>query len=42
VHSAGGVLIQHLKELLLHTDLKREDTIFQAITYQRIIYLGLF
>jgi acetoacetyl-CoA synthetase len=28
VHGAGGVLLQHLKELLLHTDLKREDTIF--------------
>lgn len=27
VQSAGGVLINHLKELLLHTDLKREDTI---------------
>ena len=26
--SAGGVLINHLKELLLHTDLKREDKIF--------------
>ncbi|MFZ3170668.1 MAG: acetoacetate--CoA ligase [Carboxydocellales bacterium] len=32
VHSAGGVLIQHLKELLLHTDLKREDTIFYFTT----------
>jgi len=27
VQSAGGVLINHLKELLLHTDLKRTDTI---------------
>jgi len=27
VHGAGGTLIQHAKELLLHTDLKREDTI---------------
>jgi len=27
VQSAGGVLINHLKELILHTDLKREDTI---------------
>jgi len=26
--SAGGVLINHLKELMLHTDLKREDRIF--------------
>jgi len=28
VQSAGGVLINHLKELLLHTDLKREDRMF--------------
>ncbi len=28
VQSAGGVLINHLKELSLHSDLKREDTIF--------------
>ena len=27
VHSAGGTLIQHLKELMLHTDLHREDTL---------------
>ncbi len=27
VQGAGGVLINHLKELLLHTDLKRQDTI---------------
>jgi acetoacetyl-CoA synthetase len=27
VQGAGGVLINHLKELLLHTDLKREDRI---------------
>ena len=26
VQGAGGVLINHLKELLLHTDLKRSDT----------------
>lgn len=32
VHSAGGTLIQHLKELRLHTDLKREDTIFYFTT----------
>jgi acetoacetyl-CoA synthetase len=25
VHGAGGTLIQHLKELVLHTDLRRED-----------------
>ncbi len=28
VHGAGGTMLQHLKELRLHTDLKREDTIF--------------
>jgi acetoacetyl-CoA synthetase len=28
VQGAGGVLINHLKELFLHTDLKRGDTIF--------------
>ncbi|HQU36605.1 MAG TPA: acetoacetate--CoA ligase [Anaerolineales bacterium] len=28
VQSAGGVLINHLKELILHTDLKRSDKIF--------------
>jgi acetoacetyl-CoA synthetase len=28
VQGAGGVLINHLKELMLHTDLRREDTIF--------------
>lgn len=27
VQGAGGILINHLKELLLHTDLKREDKI---------------
>ncbi len=27
VQGAGGVLINHLKELMLHTDLRREDTI---------------
>jgi acetoacetyl-CoA synthetase len=27
VQGAGGVLINHIKELMLHTDLKREDTI---------------
>ena len=32
VHSTGGTLIQHLKELQLHTDLKREDTIFYFTT----------
>jgi len=32
VQSAGGILIHHLKELLLHTDLKREDNIFYFTT----------
>ncbi|MFZ1684682.1 MAG: acetoacetate--CoA ligase [Candidatus Zixiibacteriota bacterium] len=27
VHGAGGTLLQHWKELVLHTDLKRSDTI---------------
>lgn len=27
VQGAGGILVNHLKELMLHTDLKREDTI---------------
>jgi len=32
VHSAGGTLLQHLKELVLHTDLRREDRIFYYTT----------
>lgn len=32
VHSAGGTLIQHAKELILHTDLKRDDVIFYFTT----------
>ncbi len=32
VQSAGGILIHHLKELMLHTDLKRQDTIFYFTT----------
>ncbi|MCD6562053.1 MAG: acetoacetate--CoA ligase [Deltaproteobacteria bacterium] len=32
VQSAGGILINHLKELTLHTDLKREDNIFYFTT----------
>jgi len=32
VHGAGGTLLQHLKELVLHTDLKRDDTIFYFTT----------
>ncbi len=32
VHGAGGTLLQHLKELMLHTDLHREDRIFYFTT----------
>ena len=32
VQSAGGILIHHLKELILHTNLTREDTIFYFTT----------
>ena len=32
VHSSGGTLIQHLKELLLHINLKRNDSIFYFTT----------
>lgn len=32
VHSAGGTLLQHLKELRLHCDLKEEDVIFYYTT----------
>jgi acetoacetyl-CoA synthetase len=32
VQSAGGILLHHLKELMLHTDLKRSDTIFYFTT----------
>ncbi|NHJ12676.1 MAG: acetoacetate--CoA ligase [Candidatus Thorarchaeota archaeon] len=32
VQSAGGILIKHLCELLLHTDLKREDRMFYTTT----------
>jgi acetoacetyl-CoA synthetase len=32
VQSAGGVLINHLKELIIHSDLKREDKIFYITT----------
>ena len=32
VHSAGATLIQHLKELQLHTDLRRDDNIFYFTT----------
>lgn len=32
VHSAGGTLIQHAKELRLHTDVKADDTVFYYST----------
>lgn len=32
VHSAGGTLIQHYKELVLHTDVKPSDTVFYYTT----------
>ena len=32
VHGAGGTLLQHLKELVLHTDLARDDRIFYFTT----------
>ena len=32
VHGAGGTLLQHVKELVLHTDLKENDRIFYFTT----------
>ncbi len=32
VQSAGGILLNHRKELMIHTDLKREDKIFYITT----------
>jgi len=32
VHGAGGTLVQHAKELLLHTDLGRDDVVFYFTT----------
>jgi len=32
VQCAGGILLHHLKELVLHTDLRREETIFYFTT----------
>ncbi|MFH1242494.1 MAG: acetoacetate--CoA ligase [Pseudomonadota bacterium] len=32
VQSAGGILVHHLKELMFHTDVKREDKIFYFTT----------
>jgi acetoacetyl-CoA synthetase len=32
IHSAGGTLIQHFKELVLHTDVKPDDAVFYYTT----------
>jgi acetoacetyl-CoA synthetase len=32
VHGAGGTLLQHLKELVLHTDVTRDDRVFYYTT----------
>lgn len=32
VHGAGGTLLQHLKELMLHTDLQTDDVLFYFTT----------
>ena len=32
VHTAGGILIQHLKEMLLHVDVKPDDRLFYFTT----------
>lgn len=32
VHGAGGTLLQHMKELVLHTDVSRDDTLFYFTT----------
>jgi acetoacetyl-CoA synthetase len=32
IHRAGGVLLEHLKEHILHGDLRRDDTIFYQTT----------
>jgi len=32
VHGAGGTLLQHMKELMLHTDLRRDDILFYFTT----------
>ncbi|MDT8450721.1 MAG: AMP-binding protein, partial [Wenzhouxiangellaceae bacterium] len=32
VHGAGGTLLQHLKELMLHTDVHRDDRLFYFTT----------
>ena len=32
VHGAGGTVLQHMKELMLHCDLRREDSLFYFTT----------
>ncbi len=32
VHGAGGTLLQHMKELVLHTNISRDDTLFYFTT----------
>ena len=32
VHGTGGTLLQHIKELALHTDIKRDDVVFYYTT----------
>ncbi|MGB4344131.1 MAG: acetoacetate--CoA ligase [Moraxellaceae bacterium] len=32
VHGTGGILLQHLKELALHTDINRDDVVFYYTT----------
>jgi acetoacetyl-CoA synthetase len=32
VHSQGGTLIQHMKELMLHCDVRKDDTVFYFTT----------
>jgi acetoacetyl-CoA synthetase len=38
VHRAGGILVQHLKELMLNTDMKRDDTIFYFTTCSWVMW----
>ena len=38
MHGSGGTLLEHLKELVLHTDLRREDRIFQHTACDRTMW----
>ncbi len=38
VHGAGGTLLQHMKELLLHTNLRRSDSICYFTTCGRMMW----